>query len=94
LVLVVCGRCEERGDLRCCASCLAIEVSAGSLWKVGPRPICECERERELNLWGGSKGQVSKTARSHVQRRRKGREDDLGMDEPKSDINIQIKTIN
>jgi predicted sulfurtransferase len=53
LVLVVCLDCNEE-DVRCCVSCQHMDDSAalGGL-KVGPRGICECEREREMLLWGG-----------------------------------------
>ncbi len=52
LILVVCEECESvEGDVRCCASCRAFDVSSLEE-RVGKRPICECEKEREAKLWG------------------------------------------
>jgi predicted sulfurtransferase len=52
-VLVVCPNCDE-GTLRCCEDCLEIDekrLSRMNGEKVGSRPICACEREREARLW-------------------------------------------
>jgi len=63
LVLVVCPTCEL-GDVRCCDSCrelhggkeLAAEIPGKSA-----KPICECEQEREKELWGGERVQEPRT---------------------------------
>jgi len=54
LILVVCLACEDSADPRCCQNCLDIE-SQSSTEEGTPkvsRPICSCEQERELKLWG------------------------------------------
>jgi predicted sulfurtransferase len=52
LILVVCEVCEA-ADPRCCQSCRDIDESAASdLDLKVSRLICDCEREREILLWG------------------------------------------
>ena len=63
LILVVCERCDEECDPRCCQDCLALDTQPppqtpeekifGNKSRKGKsRPICACEKERELRLWG------------------------------------------
>lgn len=52
LVLVVCETCEANGP-RCCESCMNMDTDrAESIEKDTPRAMCDCERQRELKLWG------------------------------------------
>ena len=60
LILVVCQACDSGADPRCCEDCLALDTQADGgqtteqkvFGKKKSRPICRCERERELKLWG------------------------------------------
>ena len=79
LVLVVCSFCEE-ADPRCCRDCVELDRQEGV--RKGPRPICECEKEREVRLWGKRDG--GKLPKTHGGwKERKSR----------SGLNIQFKTI-
>lgn len=53
LVLVVCEECEK-GDVRCCSSCKENE-------ELRKKAICECEQEREKQLWGGERVKEERT---------------------------------
>ncbi len=93
LILVVCKECESvEGGVRCCDSCRAFDVSSLEE-RVGKRPICECEKEREAKLWsekgenGGARLKISK--QKERKRDRKVKTAVGGMDI----IDIQIKTI-
>jgi predicted sulfurtransferase len=55
LVLVVCKECM---DIRCCEDCRGIELRQAK--NVAPRPMCECERSREAQLWGPEKPRKGK----------------------------------
>lgn len=57
LILVVCEECEEDGGPRCCEDCGEIDANEES----GPRPICQCEQDREFKLWGDRTVKPSKT---------------------------------
>ena len=85
LVLVVCESCEVDGVL-CCPSC---EEERG---------ICECEREREKQLWGGEKPvrirrgrKKDKNGGFNVMRSKEGL---LGTEVAASEIDVRIKPIN
>lgn len=58
LILVVCEDCEEEGDPRCCRDCVELDAKKN---EKGPRPVCECEKERELKLWGDKGVKPTKT---------------------------------
>jgi predicted sulfurtransferase len=56
LVLVVCQDCEEGAGPRCCGSCEKFDGEFSVYQEdAAPlrRPICDCEKEREAQLWGG-----------------------------------------
>ena len=53
LVLVVCEECES-GDVRCCSSCKELEEK-------GKKAICDCEQEREKELWAGERVKEERT---------------------------------
>jgi len=61
LVLVVCEHCEQE-DPRCCESCRHFDASEKTE-EVRPRPICDCEKEREARLWGP---RAVKDSRQHI----------------------------
>lgn len=65
LVLVACPECET-GELRCCQSCRDTDVDSTttSQDRKGPKPICDCEKERERELWGGDRVKSTKSRRS------------------------------
>ncbi|TVY53539.1 UPF0176 protein, partial [Lachnellula suecica] len=83
LVLVVCAACELSADPRCCQSCLDMDIlvhADGDLeTSSGPRAICECEKERETELWGGEYVKLPKPQK--------------GKKKATRDINIQVKVI-
>jgi predicted sulfurtransferase len=86
LVLVVCEDCEQAGP-RCCQSCRAFgDLYASEKQEtIPPRPICNCEKEREEQLWGPrppkeSKQRTMKTKNASHRARA-------------DDINIQVKII-
>lgn len=86
LVLVACSECET-GELRCCQSCRDMEFDKTTTTQdqKGPRPICNCEKERERELWGGDR---IKTTRSR--RPRKQKCDTLGSG---NQIEIRVKVV-
>lgn len=56
LVLVVCEGCERGGvDVRCCGDCLELSVKNGDKMRGGQKRMCQCEQERERELWGGER---------------------------------------
>ncbi|KAF2125615.1 hypothetical protein P153DRAFT_299050, partial [Dothidotthia symphoricarpi CBS 119687] len=61
LVLVVCERCEKRGQVRCCDDCGRIETSQQQDGASRGRPICQCESDREKSLWGDKGAKIRKT---------------------------------
>jgi len=86
LILVVCVSCEEMGDPRCCEDCRALDqavIGDGEGEKTGPRPVCMCEKAREVELWGGERVKIQKT---QAKRKRK-------ILVPGEGIDIRIKTI-
>ena len=88
LILVVCGDCEEVGDPRCCEDCRDLDQAVirdgeGEDKKVS-RPVCMCEKVREVELWGGERVKTQKT-----QARRKGKR----LEPSEEGIDIRIKII-
>ncbi|PVH89230.1 hypothetical protein DL98DRAFT_401974 [Cadophora sp. DSE1049] len=85
LVLVICDSCELR-DPRCCQSCQDFDNEASTMdltsEKSRPRPICACEREREVELWGPEDERIPKTQGWRKAKRRNG-----------NGINIPVKVI-
>ncbi|TGO66290.1 hypothetical protein BOTNAR_0064g00280 [Botryotinia narcissicola] len=78
LVLVVCEACE---GIKCCNSC-------GDEDEKGRRNVCDCERQREFELWGsegmkGVKGVSAKQKKSHERGERQIRNDNI-------DIRVRI----
>ncbi|KAE8452860.1 hypothetical protein EG329_013132 [Mollisiaceae sp. DMI_Dod_QoI] len=63
LILVVCETCELT-DPRCCQNCHELEdlmASSGpNADRKLPRPICDCERQREALLWGPERSKEGK----------------------------------
>lgn len=62
LILVVCAACDENRDPRCCQSCREGDPALGSDQERGERHfnwICDCEKEREAQLWGGQQVKLS-----------------------------------
>jgi predicted sulfurtransferase len=54
LVLVICDSCESKNP-SCCQSCRDLDINEESNAQEAirsQRPICDCEREREAQLWG------------------------------------------
>ncbi|KAG0652856.1 Thiosulfate sulfurtransferase rhodanese domain-containing 2 [Hyphodiscus hymeniophilus] len=94
LILVICEECEDGADPRCCRSCLELDTRAGGELVAGraqSRPICECEMERELRLWGDKR---VKSLRSQGKGRKKMKGEkflESSADVPVDDINIRIK---
>jgi predicted sulfurtransferase len=61
-ILVVCQDCDS-GTLRCCSDCHEIDkkrLEEGNGGRIGSRPICACEREREARLWGPERRKKAK----------------------------------
>lgn len=50
LDLVVCHKCEETADVRCCDDCRRIDTEDQE--SKAQRRMCECERHREKSIWG------------------------------------------
>ena len=84
LILVVCPNCEDSKDPRCCVNCLKLDSTMEGNDKAVQkprRPICVCEKERELQLWGSAP--VKQLKQQGWRKRKKGVEG----------INIQFKTV-
>ena len=101
LILVVCTSCEEADDPRCCVSCGELDELAEAattqareeeIGKRRPRPICECEREREFKLWGEKSG-ASGVERARGRRCRKGKNFGITVDKAVDDVDVRIKAI-
>jgi predicted sulfurtransferase len=69
LVLVVCPECKNK-DPTCCQSCRDMDVdeSTAKQGQGGSKPICDCEKEREKELWGGERIKALKSRRSRKQK--------------------------
>jgi len=86
LVLVICDSCELENP-RCCQSCRDLDTNEESNAHEevrSQRPICDCEREREAQLWGAVRQKLPKS-----QARKRSQTAPLVDNE----INILIKTI-
>jgi predicted sulfurtransferase len=64
LVVVICEGCESSANVRCCQSCLDIDEKSQDSPNHGPRPMCDCEQEREKLLWGGGSRKLPKAGRN------------------------------
>ncbi|KAH8687705.1 hypothetical protein BGZ60DRAFT_364078 [Tricladium varicosporioides] len=88
LVLVICQTCEDSEDPRCCKSCLELDIAALATKnlesRVGSRPICLCEMDRETQLWGERTAKVPKAQKSRAEKDR--------FLQGSSNINIQVAT--
>lgn len=89
LVLVVCPTCELSADPRCCHSCFDMDMLAkadGTLTtNSGSRPICSCEKGREVELWGGDFMKLPKQQKTRKEKR--------NVHGDGVHINIQVKVI-
>lgn len=99
LVLVACASCEESDrSINCCESCKRIDndvvVSGDGNEKPQHRPMCACEKERELLLWGpeafSTKTKAQKSQAKNVKGKGKGIKSAFG---GVDGIDIRVKTI-
>ena len=60
LILVVCPDCEKE-DLSCCQDCHDMDMDLSLAAGDKSRPMCYCEKQRELELWGGDRIKPTKT---------------------------------
>ena len=68
LVLVVCQDCEEGAGPRCCGSCEKFDGEFSVYQEDAVplrRPICDCEKEREAQLWGGEQFRPSNSQKKN-----------------------------
>lgn len=97
LVLVMCEKCEESGEsINCCNNCKRMDQAAQENENEKPRhrPMCECEKERELLLWGSEVSNAKPKAQKSQAKKLKGKDKGIksafgGVD----GIEIRVKTI-
>jgi predicted sulfurtransferase len=69
LVLVVCPECKHE-EPRCCQGCRDKNIDGAATEQAhgGSKPLCDCENERERQLWGGERTKTPKSRRSRKQK--------------------------
>jgi predicted sulfurtransferase len=86
LELVICPDCAQ-GEVLCCQDCgrLGEEIHSG---RIDKRPMCACERTREMRLWGDEAAKIPKK-----QAWKKWKQQELIAKGRKEQVSIQVQII-
>jgi len=90
LVLVACEDCET-GDIRCCQSCERLAEEPGVFGGKGGKTMCECEQEREKQLWGEKRVKEAKT-QGWKTRKKMAQTTVHAISMPKKNLNMTIES--
>lgn len=85
LELIVCPDCKGRGVV-CCQDCRCLDTETVEL-RIGARPMCQCEKDREAKLWA-SDGQKVPGKQGWKTKRRKESKRSEGKDEMRLQIQL------